>query len=358
MIFQTVNKKSFALFFALAVVVALTSNAALTSAQTETAAVAKALPMAQISTPLNLLPPSDFVAFVNVRRLLNEAAPKVFADNPAKLAEFNADIDKFKTQTGIDARSFELIALGMRYQHPTPNITTTDMVVIARGAFNSGALLAAARLATQGKYQEEKYNGATVYIFKIQDQVKMLGLFKMRVSEVAATALDANTLAIGEPQSVRATLDANKAPSRVNSELIQLAMHAPNALMGFSANVPTSLTATADFGNAEISKIIGSIRQAYGAVNATANGFDLMTVARTEKPDQAQALSETLGALKQFGGMLVTQLPPETGKLAQNALDSLKIVATGNETSISLELRQADISTLMRVLQPKVAEAR
>lgn len=356
MIFQIVNKKSFALLLALAV--ALLSNAASTGAQTKQPTAAARTTQASTAAPLSLLPPSDFIAFVNVNRLLNEAAPKVLADNPAKLAQFNAEIDKFKTQTGIDARSFEAIAVGMRYQHPSPNITTTDTVVIARGTFNSGALLAAARLATQGKYQEEKYNGATLYTFKIQDQVKMLGLFNMRVGEVAACALDANTIVIGEPVSVRATLDANRTPSRVNNDLVQLAMRTPNALMGFSANVPPTLTATADFGNAEISKIIGSIRQAYGAVSTTANGFDLLTVARTEKPDQAQALSETLGALKQFGGMLVTQLPPETGKLAQSALDSLKIAATGSETSISFELRQADISTLMRVLQPKVAEAR
>jgi hypothetical protein len=356
-IFQIVNKKSFALFLSLAV--ALIGNAASTRAQTKQATTATAMTVqASSAAPLNLLPQSDFVAFINVKRLLNEAAPKVLADNPAKLAQFNAEIDKFKTQTGIDARSFESIAVGMRYQHPSPNITTTDTVVIARGTFNSGALLAAARLATQGRYQEEKYNGATLYTFKIQDQVKMLGLFSMRVGEVAASALDANTLVIGEPVSVRATLDANKTPSRVNNDLIQLSTRTPNALMGFSANVPTTLTATADFGNAEISKIIGSIRQAYGAVSTTANGFDLLTIARTEKPEQAQALSETLGALKQFGGMLVTQLPPETGKLAQSALDSLKIAASGNETSISFELRQADISTLMRVLQPKVAEAR
>lgn len=342
------NKKSFALFLALAV--ALISAASI-SAQTKSATASQATAQASTVAPLSQLPPSDFVAFVNVKRLINEAAPKVFADNPEKLAQFNAEIDKFKTQTGIDARSFESIALGMRYQHPTPNVTTADTIVIARGTFNSGALLAAARLATQGKYQEEKYNGATVYIFKIQNQMKMLGLFDMRVGEVAATALDANTIAIGEPASVRATLDAHKAPSRVNNDLIQLATRTPSALMGFSANVPTSLTANTDFGNAEISKIVGSIRQAYGAVSTTANGFDMLTVARTENHEQAQALSETLGALKQFGGMIVTQLPAETGKLAQNALDNLKIVAAGNETSISLELRQTDISTLMRVLK-------
>lgn len=346
------NKKSLALFLAL--MVALISTVSI-NAQTKSTTASKATTTTQASNvaPLSQLPPSDFVAFVNVRRLITEAAPKVFTDNPDKLAQFNAEIDKFKTQTGIDARSFDSIALGMRYQHPTPNITTTDMVIIARGTFSSGALLAAARLATQGKYQEEKYNGATVYIFKIQNQVKMLGLFDMRVGEVAATALDANTIAIGEPVSVRATLDANKAPSRVNNDLIQLATRTPGALMGFSANVPPSLTANADFGNAEISKIIGSIRQAYGAVSTTEKGFDMLTVARTENREQAQALSQALDALKQFGGMIVGQLPAETGKLAQNALDNLKIVAAGNETSISLELQQTDISTLMRVLKAK-----
>lgn len=339
-------------------VAALITSAVSTGAQTKSAAKTATAAPTSAAAPLNLLPPSDFVAFVNVRRLITEAAPKVLADNPAKLAEFNADIDKFKTQTGIDARAFEEIAVGMRYQHPTPKITTTDMVVIAHGTFNAGALLAAARLATQGRYQEEKYNGTTLYTFKIQDQVKMLGLFNMRVGEVAAAVLGTNTLVIGEPASVRATLDAGRTPSHVNNDLIQLATRTPSALMAFSANVPPSLTATADFGNDEITKIVGSIRQAYGTVSTTPDGFDLSGVARTEKPEQAQALSETLGALKQFGGMLVTQLPPETGKLAQSALDSLKITAAGNETSVRFELRQADISTLMRVLQPKVAGGR
>ena len=74
---------------------------------------------------------------------MNEAVPKALADSPAKLAEFNADLDKFKSQTGIDARSFQDMAIGMLYQHPRPEITTTDIVFIARGGFNSGVLLAA-----------------------------------------------------------------------------------------------------------------------------------------------------------------------------------------------------------------------
>ncbi|MBA2732278.1 MAG: hypothetical protein H0U54_05245, partial [Acidobacteria bacterium] len=167
-----------------------------------------------------------------------------------------------------------------------------------------------------------------------------------------------NNLAIGELTAVKATLDANRGRGGANTDLINLATRTPNALMGFSANVPASLSKDVSVGNDEISKLIGSIRQAYGAVGTTAKGFDLTAIARTENAGQAVSLSETLNALKQFGGVLVPQLPAETRGLAQSALDTLKIGAQGNETSIKFELQQADITMLMRVLQPKQAEAR
>lgn len=324
-------------------------------AQTRLAAATTAAPVAVIDS-LSMLPPSDVVAFVNVKRLIDEAAPKIFADNPAKLAEFNAQIDKLKTQTGIDARSFTTIAVGMRYQNPSPGITTADTVVIANGTFNAGAILAAGRLAAKGKYQEQKYNNATIYVFSINDQVNFPGLPNMRVKELGVTILDTNTLVIGELAAVRATLDAGRARGSVNADLVSLATRAPNALIGFSANVPPSLSKGVDFNNEEISKLVNSIRQAYGAIGTTANGFDMLTIARTETAGQAQSLSDTLSALKQFGSVLVGQLPAETRGLAQNALDTMKIGAQGNEASIRFELQQADITTLMRVLKPKAAE--
>jgi hypothetical protein len=290
--------------------------------------------------------------------LINDAAPKVLADNPAKLAEFNAEIDKLRMQTGLDVRSFETIAVGLRYQNPSPGVTTADTVVIASGSFNAGALIAAGRLASKGKYQEQKYNDATIYIFSINDYVNIPGVMNMRVKDLAVTTLGTNNLVIGELSAVRATLDANKTRRSVNADLINLATRTPSALMGFSANVPPSLSKGVSVGNDEISKLVGSIRQAYGAVGTTANGFDLTAIARTENAGQAVSLSETLTALKQFGSVLVGQLPAETRGLAQSALDSLKIGAQGNETSIRFELQQADITTLMRVLQPKMAEAR
>jgi hypothetical protein len=339
-----VNKKSLAVIFTIGL--ALMVFALSGGAHTKTAPAAAA--------PLDRLPPSDLVAFVNVKRLITEAAPKVFADSPEKLAEFNAEIDGFKTKTGIDARSFDAIAVGLRYQNPSAGVTTADTVVIAQGTFNAGALVAAGRLVAKGKYQEQKYKDATIYIFSVNDHVSLPGLMNMRVRELAVVTLDGNTLAFGELPAVRATLDARGSrASAANADLVRLATRSPNALMGFGANVPPSLSQGIKIPNDEISRLIGSIRQAYGSVGTTANGFDLMAIARTEKADDAKSLSETLTALKQFGSVVAGQLPAEQSKLAQSALDTMKIVTAGNETSISFQLQQADISTLLHMLKPK-----
>jgi hypothetical protein len=346
-----VNKKSFAPFLALAV--ALLTLAFAVGAQTKTMTATATTAPATASSILNMLPPSDVVGFVNVKSLLNDALPKVLADNPAKLAEVNAQIDKVKTQTGVDVRSFENIAVGVRYQHPSANDTDAETVVIAHGTFNANAFIAVGRMAAQGKYREEKYQGATLYIFNLNSQLNVKGIYSMKIKELAVTSLNANTLALGDPEAVRATIDANKTPSRTNNDLLQLATREPSAIIGFSANVPQSLTSNVNVGNEEVTKMVNSIRQCYGAVSTTANGFGLLVALRTETPEQAHALSDTLAALKQFGAMVIPKLPPDTGKIAQNALDSMKIASTGNEASLNLEVSQADITTLMHTLQQK-----
>lgn len=345
------NKKVYALF--LAIVVAFAALAITGGAQTKPAAHSATGATASNAAPLNLLPASDAVAFIDVKRLINEAAPKVLADNPAKLIEFSAELDKLKTRTGFDVRSFDSVAIGLRYTQPAPGLTKTETVAVARGSFNSGALLAAGRVASKGKYQEQNYKGTTIYVFDLKGQGLNVPGVPVRISELAAAALDANTLLIGDVEGVRATLDASRGQGRVNNDLVQMASRTPNAIVGFSTNIPAGMTKGLDVNNDEIARIIGTIRQAYGAIGTTQNGFDMLMVARTEQADQARSLSETLTALKQFGGLVVSQLPPDLGKVAQNTLGSLKITADGTDASLWMEVLQSDIPVLMRALRPQ-----
>ncbi|MEJ7617912.1 MAG: hypothetical protein WKF30_13340 [Pyrinomonadaceae bacterium] len=171
--------------------------------------VAKAVTVAAI-TPARatvMIPGADAVMFADLKRLFSDVIPRVLADSPARLAEVNADIDQFKAKTGVDPRAFERVTVSVRFAQTATNATRAETVVVANGSFNAGALVAAGRLAAKGKYQEQQLNGKTIYIFSLNEQIKMFGLFKMNVSDVAVAALDSGTLAVGSPETVRAVIE-------------------------------------------------------------------------------------------------------------------------------------------------------
>src|SRR6185503_11322684 len=171
-------------------------------------------------TLMSSLPQSDAVAQVKVQQLLNEAMPRMLANNPTKLSEVNASIDRFKDRTGLDARMFQQVALGVRYTYPSEGVTRLQTVAIAKGSFSAAAMVAAGRVASNGKYREEKYQDKTIYIFSLDENLKLLGLFNLRIGELAAVPLDSNTLALGDPATVRSAIDASRQRKQVNTELI------------------------------------------------------------------------------------------------------------------------------------------
>ena len=339
------TKKLYSLLTTLALLVGLVSA----SAQNRQAAAQAAASGVAANDPLRLLPVSDAVFTIDIKRLITETLPRVFANDPAKLAKVNAEIDNFKTRYGLDPRSFERVAVGARF-NTHGNITTTDTVAVARGSFNAAALVAAGRLAAPSHFTEQKYGGKTIYTFNINDQVKMLGLVDVHVRDLAVSALDSNTIAIGEPDRVRATIDAMRGTARVSNDLVDLATRTPHALIGFGANIPPEVSHNINVGNDDTSRTLASVRQAYGAISSTDAGFDLMTVARTETAEQAKNLGDTIDGAKMLIGFWAAGQSGPKGRLAQNVLESLKYSTQGNEVQITLKVAQADINTLMTTL--------
>lgn len=315
-----------------------------------TTKVKPAIDSAAIPAQTVPLPASDAVMFVDVRRLLTEAMPRALAGDAAKLAQVNAEIDNFKARTGIDARAFDRVAVGARFNSPSAGVTKIDHVVaVGHGTFNAGALAAAGRIAAKGKYQEVSHDGKTINVYSLNEQVKLFGLLNVRVSDLATAVLDSNTLAVGDLAGVRAAIDAQGGRGRVSPEMVMLAQRNPNAIIGFGGNVPTAVTQNLDLGNEEIAKSIASIREFYGSVGTTNDGFDMLTVLRTATAGDAKNLGDTLAALKQLAPLFLSQLSGDKGKLAQSALDSLKITAQGTEVQLSLALAQTDVAMMVRV---------
>jgi hypothetical protein len=342
-----VNKKIYSSLMMLALAfAALTAATASAQTKQKTATVAAG---GAASSLLPALPASDVAMFVDVQKVLNDALPRALSGDKAKMAQINSEVDSFKTRYGIDARQFERVAIALRFNNRSQTVVTADTVSLAQGRFNAGAMIAAARIAMKGKYQEQKYAGQTIYTFSINDRVKWLGLLNMRVSDVSVVALDSNTLALGDLNLVQAAIDAHAGRGRISPELVQLATRRPEAILGFAASVPAYVSQNIGIDNEEISKSLQSIRQAYGSIGTTAAGFDMLMVARTEKPEQAQNLNDSFAALKQFSSFIIAQLPADKGKLAQNVIDNMKVTTEGTDLQIRLEVAQTDIASLVRI---------
>lgn len=310
--------------------------------------------VASVNDPAALLPSSDAVISVDVKRILNEAVPLFLSGDPAQLADVNSEIANFKTKTGLDPRSFDRVAVGMKFVSPRPGVFTSDTVAIARGTFDSGAIVAAGRIAAKGKYEEQKYGNTTIYVFNLAENMNLLGVVNTKISQLAVAVLDRNTLALGDLQAVKAALDTRQVGAQ-NTDLIALASRTPGAFMGFGANVPAGVGNGITIANDEITKNINSIRQVYGSATAAGNQLDMFASAKTHNNDEAASLNDTLAALKQFGSMFVTQMPADKGKLAQSALENLKIERAGDEVQLKLSVPQADIAALMRTVVKKKA---
>jgi hypothetical protein len=300
-----------------------------------------------VPTLMSSLPESDAVAQIKVQQLLNEAVPRIFASNPAKLSEVNASIDRFKERTGLDPRMFQQVALGARFSYPSEGVTKVQTVALANGTFSAAAMVAAGRVASNGKYREEKYQDKTVYIFQVDENLRLLGLFNVRIGELAAAPLDTNTLALGDPDGVRRVIDAGRSRKQANAELIALASKDPNAVIRFGSNVTEQLIGNLDIGNAPIASDLRTVRQVYGSVATTQNDLQLFLAARAVNAAAAKNLGDTLEGLKQFGALFVGRLSGAKGVLAKSALSNLQIVSNANELQLRTSVAQAEIGPLL-----------
>ena len=273
--------------------------------------------------------------------------PRMLASNPAKLSEATASIDRFKDRTGLDPRMFQTVTLGIRFSYPSEGVTKVQTVALANGSFNAAAMVAAGRIASNGKYREEKYQDKTVYIFTVDENLKLLGLFDVRIGELAAAPLDANTLALGDPAGVRSVIDAGRSRKQANADLIALANRDPNAVIGFGSNITEQLVASLDFGNAPIANDLRSLRQAYGSVSTTETDLQLFIAARAVNAQAAKSFGTSLEGLKQLGSFFVGRLSGAKGVVAKSALSNMTIVADANELHIRTSVAQAEVGPLL-----------
>lgn len=305
-----------------------------------------------------MLPASDGIVTLDAKRLSTEGLPRILEANSTLLTRVNDAIQEIQTKTGIDLRKFDEVAFGLKINPTAKKSVHMDGVALVSGDINAAAMIAVAKLASNGAYREEKVAGRMVYVFTVKDVANKAattanpgataGMIDHAVHQMttsmAVAAYDSNVLVIGDFDLVRQTLTANTHPS---AELTSLLNRNPSAIMNFAVKTPAGLDGMLPLGNDELGKNLRSIQYISGAMDVTAAGASLSVAARTAQADQANGLKATLDGLQMMGTAILGGSNKPANQVYSRMLKSAKFGQTGNEVTLDLLVPQADIDALI-----------
>lgn len=305
-----------------------------------------------------LLPASDGVMTMDVKRFFGTALPKLLSSNQKMLGDIMAKLNEMESKTGIDLRKFDSVVVGVATKKVSAIEFDFDPVVIARGEISAGGLVSIAKIASNGTYKEEKIGERIVYIFSAKQiadknapQIKnstVSGAIDRTIDglthEIALTALDKNTLVLGSLARVRETLERK---TKVSADLIGLLAPRDRAVMSFAGRTPDGMSHILPLDNDELGKNIDSIRFVAGSMDVIEGATIVQMMARTQKPEQAQGLLETLEGLQTVGKAFLGGSKREDQKVYARMIENAKIVRTGNDVTLDLSVPQGDIDILI-----------
>jgi hypothetical protein len=314
------------------VFLAAVACAGLASAQTAVTAPASGDPLAR-------LPASDIVGFIDLRRILTEVVPRVFAKDPATLAKMMSSLDELNKKTGINILAVDRIAAGARFfGGKMSDLKKEDVgiAIIVHGDFDANTFIAALKRETKGRVSEATYNGKVIYSEPPPAPPK-----KRADRETPAVAvLDSNTFVVGDLPQVRASIDvAASGSGGIDSALTRLAAQDSSALIGVAGTVPGDLkealrnSAPKEESEKAIVNALLGIMQVYSSAGSTPEGFNLVLGARFTTAEQAQSVGDMLLGLRQQVGSTVPD------RAMRNALEGVQVTAQGDEVRLKAEVK-------------------
>jgi hypothetical protein len=316
-------------------------------------------------TTLTNFPESQAVLYINARRLVNEAAPAVVP--PEALNKGLAEARQF-----IDLNGLDYVIAGARVKGAVSLKQLPEVLLIVRGNFSADGLLSAARMAGQGMYAQETYGGKTLNVFTLNkppattDGGEQTGK-RFPVDQIAAVALDANTLAVGIPAYLRDAIDASVGgdKARLKPELVELALRDANTLVSLVTDVPPGMSQhLRAFGmppNAEAERLIDALRQVQLSVSMQPGTFGTQTILRMDSPESASTLS---GLVTMGANLAKAEIAKEAGKQTSSGQadmaallrvsETLTNTTSGNEVILGLTFQQASLAEVVkRQMMPK-----
>ncbi|MCM3874696.1 MAG: hypothetical protein ND895_28720 [Pyrinomonadaceae bacterium] len=310
-----------------------------------------------IPAALAALPEADTLIFINSRRILSEAAPRLMPEKD--LADMRKGFDDMKQMSGVDPSSVDYIVIAVRFRKPSAELTfmPPEFMALASGDFNSESLMGLARMASDGKLRDEKYGMKTLGLMTIDPIAKeaeknpLLKSF----SEVAVVPLNATTIAIGSTAYLKAAIDAEEGNKRISSESLNSLLRDPSALISIAGSPLTSFSKTFALlgteANPRAPRCDSKFGDFYAAVTMDAANFTLRGALNADNPDTAHIVNNLINGLLRYASASV----PDPS--AQSLLKTLSITPQDNEVVLRADLpQQMVIDMIKEQMKPKKKE--
>jgi hypothetical protein len=330
---------------------AVAQTATLKSTPTETSTQ-------NIAAALAALPEADTLIYINPRRILTVAAPKVIA--PADLANMRTVFDDLKKGVGVDPSTLDYVVIAMRFHKPAADLSFAppEIITVASGDFSADSVMTVARLAMQEKARDEKHGTRTLAITKIDPIAEMADKNPLLKSfaEIGFGPLNTNTLVIGNISYVKAAMDAADGTGRIANNAIASLVRDPDALLSAAGSPLTAFAKSFGLLGTQATprdpRCETGFGNFYAAITMDGGNFNFRGAMNADNPDTAKIINNLLSSLLQ---QAITSVPD---KSAQNVLNGLKLAAAENEVVMSASVPETVIADLIREQsKPKVSAA-
>ncbi len=311
-----------------------------------------------IPAALAALPEADTLIFINSRRILSEAAPRLMPEKD--LADMRKGFADMKQMSGVDPASVDYIVIAVRFRKPTVELTfmPPEIMALASGDFSSESLMGLARMAADGKLRDEKYGTKTLGLMTIDPIAKeaeknpLLKSF----SEVAVVPLNATTIAIGSTAYLKAAIDAEEGNKRISSESLNSLLRDPGALISIAGSPLTSFSKTFALlgteANPRAPRCDSKFGDFYAAVTMDAANFNLRGALNADNPDTAHIVNNLINGLLRYAS---ASMPDPK---SQSLFKTISITPQENEVVLRADVPQQMVLDLIKEqMKPKKDEA-
>ncbi|MFN2510339.1 MAG: hypothetical protein ABR568_02715 [Pyrinomonadaceae bacterium] len=303
---------------------------------------------------LAALPEADTLIFINSRRILNEAAPRLMPENDlANMRKTFADIKQF---AGVDPSNVDYIVVAVRFRKPTAELTFVppEFMAVASGDFNSESLMGLARMASEGKLRDEKYGTKTLGLMTIDPIAKEAekNPILKSFSEVGIVPLNATTIGIGSTAYLKAAIDAEEGNKRISAESLNSLLRDPSVLISIAGSPLTSFSKS--FGllgtevNARAPRCDSKFGDFYAAVTMDTSNFLMRGALNADNPDTARIINSLIN------GLLRQAISSVPDPAAQSLLKALSITPLENEIVLRADVPQQTVADIIKEqMKPK-----